>query len=204
MKIRKSITLLGRKTPMILQRYVSLKVVQLQRNEVTFHIKLNSISCVAGMSTESWLNLSAGGDASSSLEAATNDTGHNASSGYQPFYERPETYIVPILFAIIFIVGVLGNGTLVLIFGRHRRMRNVPNTYIFSLALGDLLLILTCVPFTSTVYTIESWPYGEFICKLSEFVKDLSIGVSVFTLTALSADRYSRYSVFLPLFTTYF
>src|SRR5207249_4518464 len=45
-------------------------------------------------------------------------------------------------------------------------------------------------PFTSTVYTIESWPYGEFICKFSEFVKDISIGVSVFTLTALSVDRY--------------
>ncbi|XP_065353493.1 neuropeptide CCHamide-1 receptor-like [Cloeon dipterum] len=111
-------------------------------------------------------------------------------TGYVEFPNRPETYIVPLLFAAIFVVGVLGNGTLVLIFCRHRRMRNVPNTYIFSLAVGDLLLILTCVPFTSTVYTIETWPYGEFICKLSEFVKDLSIGVSVFTLTALSADRY--------------
>jgi bombesin-like receptor 3 len=58
------------------------------------------------------------------------------------------------------------------------------------LAVGDLFVILFCVPFTSTVYTVESWPYGEFVCKFSEFIKDLSIGVSVFTLTALSADRY--------------
>lgn len=28
------------------------------------------------------------------------------------------------------------------------------------------------------------------MCKFSEFTKDLSVGVSVFTLTALSADRY--------------
>ncbi|XP_046405979.1 neuropeptide CCHamide-2 receptor-like [Ischnura elegans] len=109
---------------------------------------------------------------------------------YVPYGQRPETYIVPILFALIFVVGVLGNGTLVLIFVRNRNMRNIPNTYIFSLALGDLLVILTCVPFTSTVYTVESWPYGELICKLSECVKDVSIGVSVFTLTALSAERY--------------
>lgn len=47
---------------------------------------------------------------------------------YTPYENRPETYIVPVLFAIIFVVGVLGNGTLVVIFLRHRAMRNVPNT----------------------------------------------------------------------------
>ncbi|KAK9702763.1 Zinc carboxypeptidase [Popillia japonica] len=70
-------------------------------------------------------------------------------------------------------------------------MRNVPNTYILSLSLADLLLILTCVPFTSIIYTLESWPWGVIMCKTSEIVKDISTGVSVFTLTALSAERYS-------------
>ncbi|XP_063243912.1 neuropeptide CCHamide-1 receptor-like [Bacillus rossius redtenbacheri] len=109
---------------------------------------------------------------------------------YTEYSLRPETYVIPVVFALIFVVGVVGNGTLVLIFLRHGNMRNVPNTYIFSLALGDLLVIVTCVPFTSTVYTVESWPFGEFVCKLSESAKDVSIGVSVFTLTALSGDRY--------------
>jgi len=59
-----------------------------------------------------------------------------------------------------------------------------------SLALGDLSVILFCVPFTSILYTIESWPFGDFICKFSEFTKDLSVGVSVFTLAALSVERY--------------
>jgi len=114
---------------------------------------------------------------------------NDSDNVYEPYSNRPETYIVPVVFAMIFVVGVLGNGTLVLVFIRHRSMRNVPNTYILSLALGDLLVIITCVPFTSTVYTVESWPYGELICKLSEATKDVSIGVSVFTLTALSAER---------------
>ncbi|CAD7088048.1 unnamed protein product [Hermetia illucens] len=109
---------------------------------------------------------------------------------YTPYDLRPETYIVPILFALIFIVGVVGNGTLVVVFLRHRAMRNVPNTYILSLALADLLVIVTTVPLTSTVYTVDSWPWGSILCTLSEFIKDVSIGVSVFTLTALSCDRY--------------
>ncbi|KAH8309609.1 hypothetical protein KR059_012310 [Drosophila kikkawai] len=109
---------------------------------------------------------------------------------YVPYGRRPETYIVPILFALIFVVGVLGNGTLIVVFLSVRQMRNVPNTYILSLALADLLVIITTVPLASTVYTVEYWPFGSFLCSLSEFMKDVSIGVSVFTLTALSGDRY--------------
>lgn len=47
---------------------------------------------------------------------------------YQDYEFRFETYAVPVIFGLIFIVGVLGNGTLVVVFLRHRAMRNVPNT----------------------------------------------------------------------------
>ena len=110
---------------------------------------------------------------------------------YIPYHLRPETYIVPIIFILIFIVGLIGNGSLIYILCRHKTMRSVPNTFIFNLALGDLLVLLFSVPFTSTIYTLESWPFGELICKFTEFAKDMSVGVSVFTLTALSADRYT-------------
>lgn len=46
------------------------------------------------------------------------------------------------------------------------------------------------MPLVAVVYAIDSWPWGQTICSASEFIKDLSIGVSVFTLTALSADRF--------------
>lgn len=62
--------------------------------------------------------------------------------------------------------------------------------YILSLALADLLVILICVPLASIVYTFESWPWGDTLCRITEYAKDVSIGVSVFTLTALSAERY--------------
>nr|XP_012142847.1 PREDICTED: gastrin-releasing peptide receptor-like [Megachile rotundata] len=109
---------------------------------------------------------------------------------YTPYGDRPETYIVPVVFLLIFLIGLTGNGVLVLTILRHRNMRNVPNIYVFSLALGDLLVIVTCVPFTITVYILDSWPFGLQLCRVSECAKDISIGVSVFTLTALSADRY--------------
>lgn len=58
------------------------------------------------------------------------------------------------------------------------------------MAVADLLVILFCVPFTSVVYTVENWPWGSLMCKISETTKNISVGVSVFTLTALSAERY--------------
>ncbi|KAK2716633.1 neuropeptide CCHamide-1 receptor-like [Artemia franciscana] len=103
---------------------------------------------------------------------------------------RPETYFVPIIFSFIFITGIIGNGSLIVIYCRHRAMRTVPNTFVLSLSIGDLLVILITVPFTAWIYTFESWHFGEIICIFSEFVKDVSTGVSVFTLAVLSAERY--------------
>ncbi|XP_057366067.1 neuropeptide CCHamide-1 receptor-like isoform X2 [Daphnia carinata] len=119
------------------------------------------------------------------------DEDDELSDGYVAYSERLETYIVPVVFGIIFLVGVIGNGSLIYVLCRHKSMRSVPNTFIFNLAVGDLLILICTVPFTSTIYTLDSWPYGEFVCKASEFAKDTSVGVSVFTLTALSFDRYT-------------
>lgn len=47
---------------------------------------------------------------------------------YIPYESRPETYIIPIVFALIFIIGVIGNATLVLVFLKHRSMSTIPNT----------------------------------------------------------------------------
>lgn len=58
---------------------------------------------------------------------------------YTPYSDRPETYIVPIIFLLILLIGLTGNGVLALTILRHTNMRNVPNTYVLSLALGDLL-----------------------------------------------------------------
>jgi len=111
--------------------------------------------------------------------------------------------VVPLVFGLIFVVGVVGNGTLIFTVLVNKNMRTTPNVLLVSLAVGDLrstfrpgtdsdhlglavgdlLLILFTVPFMSTVYTFPSWPFGQLVCKLGEFTVSLSLGVSVFTLT---------------------
>lgn len=58
----------------------------------------------------------------------TTDINGNNTEDYIPYAYRIETYLVPVIFFIIFVVGILGNGTLVVIFLRQKTMRNVPNT----------------------------------------------------------------------------
>ncbi|CAH2250642.1 neuromedin-B receptor [Pelobates cultripes] len=96
--------------------------------------------------------------------------------------------VIPSLYLIIIVVGLVGNITLVKIFITNSAMRSVPNIFISSLAAGDLLLLVTCVPVDAFRFVFDEWMLGEVCCKLIPAIQLTSVGVSVFTLTALSAD----------------
>uniref|UniRef100_A0A8D2JLY3 Neuromedin-B receptor n=1 Tax=Varanus komodoensis TaxID=61221 RepID=A0A8D2JLY3_VARKO len=98
--------------------------------------------------------------------------------------------VLPSLYLLIMVVGLLGNVTLLKVFAGRSAARSVPNIFISSLAVGDLLLLLTCVPVDASRFLLEDWFFGELGCKLIPAIQLTSVGVSVFTLTALSADRY--------------
>lgn len=94
------------------------------------------------------------------------------------------------VYGIIIIVGLVGNITLMKTCLLVKSMRTVPNLFLSSLALGDLLLLVTCAPVDASRYLVDEWLFGRVGCKLIPFIQLTSVGVSVFTLTALSADRY--------------
>uniref|UniRef100_A0A8I4A495 Neuromedin-B receptor n=1 Tax=Callithrix jacchus TaxID=9483 RepID=A0A8I4A495_CALJA len=98
--------------------------------------------------------------------------------------------VIPSLYLLIITVGFLGNIILVKIFITNSAMRSVPSIFISNLAAGDLLLLLTCVPVDASRYFFDEWMFGKVGCKLIPVIQLTSVGVSVFTLTALSADRY--------------
>lgn len=93
------------------------------------------------------------------------------------------------LYGIITVVGLVGNVTLMKTCLSVRPLRTVPNLFLSSLALGDLLLLVTCAPVDASRYLVDKWVFGRVGCKLIPFIQLTSVGVSVFTLTVLSADR---------------
>lgn len=55
-------------------------------------------------------------------------------------------YINTIISTLVFVVGLVGNATLLRIIYQHKCMRNGPNALIASLALGDIMYILIDIP----------------------------------------------------------
>ncbi|XP_058485860.1 gastrin-releasing peptide receptor [Solea solea] len=94
------------------------------------------------------------------------------------------------VYAVISLSGFIGNITLIKTFCSAKCTRNVPNLFMSSLALGDVMLLVTCAPVDASRYLSEEWLFGRVGCKVIPFIQLTSVGVSVFTLTALSADRY--------------
>ena len=37
----------------------------------------------------------------------------------------------------------------------------------------------------------QFWPFGAYMCKAGEYLREVSVGISVFSLMALSYDRYA-------------
>jgi hypothetical protein len=70
--------------------------------------------------------------------------------------------------------------------------------YLLNLAAADISKALFSVPFNYTDAMYGYWRFSLFICPLSQFVTICTICVSIFTLTAIGFERYSRiYSSFL-------
>lgn len=55
-------------------------------------------------------------------------------------------YINTVISVLVFVVGLVGNATLLRIIYQHKCMRNGPNALIASLALGDLIYIIIVIP----------------------------------------------------------
>lgn len=55
-------------------------------------------------------------------------------------------YINTVVSCLVFVVGIIGNSTLLRIIYKNKCMRNGPNILIGSLALGDLLHIIIGIP----------------------------------------------------------
>lgn len=68
-------------------------------------------------------------------------------------------------------------------------MKTATNIYIFNLALADAL-VTTTMPFQSTDYLLNSWPFGEVVCKVFISIDYYNMFTSIFTLTMMSVDRY--------------
>ncbi|EGW04680.1 galanin receptor type 2 [Cricetulus griseus] len=117
--------------------------------------------------------------------AAEDTSREGGSGGWQP-----EAVLVPLLFALIFLVGTVGNALVLAVLLRGGQAVSTTNLFILNLGVADLCFILCCVPFQATIYTLDGWVFGSLLCKAVHFLIFLTMHASSFTLAAVSLDRY--------------
>ncbi|XP_068909598.1 RYamide receptor [Tenebrio molitor] len=94
------------------------------------------------------------------------------------------------MYAIIFVVSLIGNSFVCYIVLSSPRMRTVTNYFIMNLAVGDVLITILCVPFTSVSLLKQYWPFGSVLCPIVSYSQALSVFVSAYTLVAISIDKF--------------
>ncbi|CAD6194589.1 unnamed protein product [Caenorhabditis auriculariae] len=100
------------------------------------------------------------------------------------------TLVYTVFYGVVFIVGLLGNTFVVLAVLSHAQLRSTTDYLISSLAFADLLILLFCLPTTLLNSTISEWLLGAFFCKLSIWINSTTSCASIYTLVAVTADRY--------------
>ncbi len=98
------------------------------------------------------------------------------------------TVFQPLVYGVVFFLGLTGNGLLLTILLKRRRNLRITEIYLLHLALADLLLLFT-LPFAVTE-GIAGWLFGNFLCKLLGLVNRLNLVCGSLLLACIGFDRY--------------
>lgn len=106
---------------------------------------------------------------------------------------RDSLYIVlpiTVIYAVIFFTGVIGNISTCVVIARIKSMHTATNYYLFSLAVSDLLLLVSGLP-PEMYYIWSHFPYifGEAFCIIQSFAAETSANATVLTITAFTVER---------------
>ncbi|XP_073451459.1 C3a anaphylatoxin chemotactic receptor-like [Aquarana catesbeiana] len=98
-------------------------------------------------------------------------------------------YVFTILvLSIITLLGVPGNALVLWVTG-VKMERTVTTVWFGNLALADIMCCL-CLPFGVVQSFYQEWLYGPVLCKMLSFILLFNMCTSVFTLVAISVDRW--------------
>ena len=131
------------------------------------------------------------------------NTTEHADDYFDQNCHRSESRVVEVVFKalayfIILIVSLVGNLLVLLITYKNRQLRKTISFFVFNMAVSDLFNPLTIMPIQivqiisgSDSWKVDRpWMLGNILCKLSYFLPDVSLVVSIESLLLISIDRF--------------
>nr|AJX18181.1 C-X-C chemokine receptor type 4 [Oplegnathus fasciatus] len=95
---------------------------------------------------------------------------------------------LPTVYGIIFILGIIGNGLVIVVMGYQKKVKTMTDKYRLHLSVADLLFVVT-LPFWA-VDAASSWYFGSFLCVSVHMIYTVNLYSSVLILAFISLDRY--------------
>jgi tachykinin-like receptor len=127
------------------------------------------------------------------IKNAVNSSSNKSEKSFQ--YHQPwEIQLIwSLIFGLMILFAVFGNLIVICIIVTHRSMRTVTNYFLLNLTIADLVTIIFNATFNYIFMLNGHWPFGKIYCVVNNFLTNLTIAVSVFTIMITSIDRYEKY-----------
>ncbi|XP_048460604.1 succinate receptor 1-like isoform X2 [Rhincodon typus] len=101
-----------------------------------------------------------------------------------------EKYYLPTLYAIEFLLGLVGNLSVIWGYIFCLKEWKCSNIYLFNLSISDLAFICT-LPMLVIYYAKgNKWVFGQVTCTLNRYILHANMYTSILFLTCISIDRY--------------
>lgn len=97
--------------------------------------------------------------------------------------------LVQLLYILVCILGLFGNTLVIYVVLRFSKMQTVTNMYIVNLAIADECFLIG-IPFLIVTMNLQSWPFGDVLCKFYMASTSINQFTSSIFLMIMSADRY--------------
>lgn len=126
-------------------------------------------------------------------------TTENDTAIYWPLRD-PLYIVIPItvIYILILVIGLLGNIVTCVVIVRSRYLHTATNYYLFSLAVSDLLLLLSGLP-AEMLSIWQRYPdvLGEKFCIAKGLASETSANASIIIITAFTIERQVHF-IFPP------
>ncbi|KAM4850047.1 C-X-C chemokine receptor type 5 isoform 1-T1 [Urocitellus parryii] len=113
---------------------------------------------------------------------------HFCSTVEGPLLTSFKAVFMPVAYSLIFLLGLMGNILVLVILERHRQTRSSTETFLFHLAVADLLLVFI-LPFAIAEGSV-GWVLGSSLCKIVIALHKINFYCSSLLLACIAVDRY--------------
>ncbi|XP_035826860.1 5-hydroxytryptamine receptor 1A [Aplysia californica] len=105
-------------------------------------------------------------------------------------YQQWEQIIVAVILGALIICTIIGNCLVCISVAIVKRLQSPSNLLIVSLAVADLFVGMTVMPFAAVRQLYGSWILGTIVCDIWTTTDVLLCTSSILNLCAISVDRY--------------